>query len=298
MSLKRYRTETKCQNCDAEVKDKFCPNCGQENIQVQENFFHLIGEYISDSFQFDSKVLRSLVPLFTKPGFLTQEYWDGKRIRYIHPLRIFFYVTAVFALATTYFYEIQGEKIKDSMVHGDKALAKIDSSYLANLPDSARVLLPGTKKEYAASEVKEWKVRDARQVRKIKSGIDLILVNFKYVTFFLLPIYALIFKLFYRKRRKFYVDHVIYTIHLQTFVYCLISVLMLLLYFMPASLDLLKQGIFLPVAIYIAVSLHYLYQQKWWKTIVVSFLITVILFFITSLGIILPAFVDAIFLAK
>ena len=295
MSLKRYRTETNCQNCGTEVKGKFCPNCGQENIEVRENFFQVAVEYVSDSFSFDSKVLRSLIPLITKPGFLTQEYWDGKRIRYIHPLRIFFYVTVVFALSTTYLYEIHGDKLKDSMVLGDKNMAKIDSSYLANLPDTAKVMIPGLNQAFKVSEIKEAKTRDARMLRKFKQSLDLIFINLKYVTFFMLPVYALIFWMFYRKRREFFVDHLIYTIHLQTFIYCFVSVLMLSIYLYPPSVNIIIRTAFPIIAGYIALSLHYLYVQKWWKTIAVSLVITWILLFITLLGIFIPVLIDAMF---
>src|SRR3954467_15567727 len=105
MSHKNYRQETNCLNCGAEVTGKFCSNCGQENLETKENFFHLVGHFISDYFHFDSQLFRSLIPLFTKPGFLTQEYWAGRRTRYIHPLRLFFFVTIVFVLSTNAFYK-------------------------------------------------------------------------------------------------------------------------------------------------------------------------------------------------
>ncbi len=46
-------------------------------------------------FFYDSKFQKTFVPLFTKPGFLTREYLEGRRIRYVHPLRLYFFVSFV-----------------------------------------------------------------------------------------------------------------------------------------------------------------------------------------------------------
>src|SRR5688500_15873267 len=105
MSHKKYRAETNCLNCGAEILGKFCHRCGQENIDTHQNFFHLTWHFISDYLHFDSKFFRSVVPLFTRPGFLTKEYWEGRRVPYILPLRLFFFVTIIFMISTGYFYK-------------------------------------------------------------------------------------------------------------------------------------------------------------------------------------------------
>src|SRR5688500_1590968 len=105
MSHKKYRAETNCLNCGTEVLGRFCQNCGQENIEIKENFFHMVTHVMGDFFHFDSKFFRSLKPLFIKPGFLTREFWDGKRMQYIHPLRLFFFVTIVMVIIANAYYK-------------------------------------------------------------------------------------------------------------------------------------------------------------------------------------------------
>lgn len=49
--------------------------------------------FMSDYFTFDSKIFKSYFPLIFKPGFLTIEYLQGKREKYIPPLRMYIFVS-------------------------------------------------------------------------------------------------------------------------------------------------------------------------------------------------------------
>jgi hypothetical protein len=296
MSHKKYRAETNCLNCGTQVLGKFCQNCGQENIEVRENFFHIIGHFISDYLHFDSKFFRSLIPLFTKPGFLTRQYWDGKRVEYIHPLRLFFFITIIFMVSTSYFYNRFGSEMKSSIIQGDTVMAKLDTAYLFTLPDSQKISHPPWRDSITVAELRSLVKKENRQISKIHTGMDLVFKNLKYITFLLLPVYALIFKLLFIRRKSFYVDHVVYAMHLQTFVYFFFGILLLLPFVVPISLELLRRIAFFVIFIYIGFSLHRLYHQQWWKTILKSFVATVLLFFVTALTIILTAVSDAIFI--
>src|ERR1700741_894608 len=116
MSHKNYRKETNCLNCGAVVERRFCPECGQENLEIRENFFHIAFHTIGDFFHFDSKFFRSLIPLFTKPGFLTRQYWEGKRTSYIHPLRLFFFITIVMVIIANAYYHKYEKQIKEEKI--------------------------------------------------------------------------------------------------------------------------------------------------------------------------------------
>ncbi len=92
-------TENKesCLNCGAlrETNFKFCPECGQEFLQKQ-TLSVLFSQFLNDYFTFDSKIGRSILPLITRPGFLTLEYLRGKRVHYIPPLRLFIFLSIIF----------------------------------------------------------------------------------------------------------------------------------------------------------------------------------------------------------
>jgi hypothetical protein len=42
--------------------------------------------------------LNTLIPFFTKPGFLAQEYFKGKRKKYVPPMRMYMFVSIIFFL--------------------------------------------------------------------------------------------------------------------------------------------------------------------------------------------------------
>ncbi|GAB3822348.1 hypothetical protein GCM10028895_26610 [Pontibacter rugosus] len=93
---KHYRSDKNCQNCGTIVEDKFCPNCGQENLELHENFVHLALHSVGHYFHFESKFFNSMVPLFTKPGYLTKEYFAGRRAAHLNPISMYIFISILF----------------------------------------------------------------------------------------------------------------------------------------------------------------------------------------------------------
>jgi hypothetical protein len=253
----------------------------------------LAGHFIADYFHYDSKFFRSLVPLFTKPGFLTKQYWEGKRVHYIHPLRLFFFITIVFIISTTYFYRRFGSELKKEFSYQDKVLPQLDTTYFAKTPGSKKIFLRGD--SITIDSVRHEINSGARRMGKLQTGMDHVFVNLKYVMFLLLPLYALVFKVLYRRQKHFYVDHLVYMMHLQCFAYVILGLLFLIPFITPISIFALRQIAFFTILIYIFISLHNLYHQKVWKTVLKSILATVTLFFITFLSVLMVAAIDAMF---
>lgn len=93
---KHYRHENNCLNCGATLKGKFCHVCGQENLEIKESFGHMMSHAISDYFHFDDQFFHTLKPLLFKPGKLTVEYMAGKRASYLHPVKMYIFISLVF----------------------------------------------------------------------------------------------------------------------------------------------------------------------------------------------------------
>ena len=95
---KHYRKENDCLNCGSTIQGKFCSNCGQENLEIHESFGHLMNHAISDYFHFDHQFFNTIKPLLFKPGYLTNEYMAGKRVKYLHPVKMYIFISIVYFL--------------------------------------------------------------------------------------------------------------------------------------------------------------------------------------------------------
>ncbi|MFT4661776.1 MAG: putative RNA-binding Zn-ribbon protein involved in translation (DUF1610 family) [Patiriisocius sp.] len=95
---KKLRKSASCYNCDTVLghSENYCPNCGQENHSRQASTRILISDFLNDYLAFDSKLFRSVIPLVSKPGFITKEYLDGKRQRFIPPIRVFLFLSFIY----------------------------------------------------------------------------------------------------------------------------------------------------------------------------------------------------------
>ncbi|WP_105102245.1 DUF3667 domain-containing protein [Microbulbifer pacificus] len=93
------RTDARCANCDEPLLGPHCYACGQPEKSLVRQFPELIGDFFSAVFGLDSRIARTFGPLLLNPGFLTNEYFAGRRVRYVSPVRLFVFLclTAFFA---------------------------------------------------------------------------------------------------------------------------------------------------------------------------------------------------------
>ncbi|MGZ8538743.1 MAG: DUF3667 domain-containing protein, partial [Flavisolibacter sp.] len=93
MSHQKERTEKNCLNCGTTVAGKYCQVCGQENIVTRESFWSMFRHFIYDILHFDGNFFHTIKYMFTRPGFVARQYAEGKRARYIHPIRMYLFTS-------------------------------------------------------------------------------------------------------------------------------------------------------------------------------------------------------------
>ncbi|MBD8874204.1 DUF3667 domain-containing protein [Rhodanobacter sp. DHB23] len=79
-----------CANCGTPLAGEYCHECGQSVHSVLKPMHHMVEETVETVLHIDSRIVHTLPPLFLKPGFLTLEYFAGRRVRYIAPFRLMF----------------------------------------------------------------------------------------------------------------------------------------------------------------------------------------------------------------
>ena len=98
MSHTPLRKESDCLNCGATVQGRYCHACGQENTEPKETIWHMFTHFFYDITHFDGSFFVTLKDLLFKPGFLSKEYMLGRRKKYLHPVRMYVFTSAVFFL--------------------------------------------------------------------------------------------------------------------------------------------------------------------------------------------------------
>ena len=86
---------TTCQNCGTELLGPHCYKCGQPVHGLVRHFGSIIGDFLDSVFDLDSRTPRTIGPLLARPGYLTREYFEGRRVRYVSPVRLFFFLSIV-----------------------------------------------------------------------------------------------------------------------------------------------------------------------------------------------------------
>src|SRR5437899_320768 len=68
---------------------KYCATCGQKDQPTPPDFHHFLHDVTHEFLHVDGKILHSLKWLVFKPGSLTLDYWSGRRMGQVPPLRLY-----------------------------------------------------------------------------------------------------------------------------------------------------------------------------------------------------------------
>ena len=90
----------RCKNCQTDLlaAENYCPKCGQKNDVRRLSVVEFILESMGNFFSYDSKIIQSLIPFFTKPGVLSRKYVDGEKARFVVPFRMYMFFSVMFFL--------------------------------------------------------------------------------------------------------------------------------------------------------------------------------------------------------
>ncbi|HTL14082.1 MAG TPA: DUF3667 domain-containing protein [Thermomonas sp.] len=87
--------QARCRNCGTPLLGPHCYACGQPVKGLVRPLGNLAGDLLDSVFNIDTRIVRTLGPLFARPGFLTREYFAGRQVRYVTPVRLFFFLCIV-----------------------------------------------------------------------------------------------------------------------------------------------------------------------------------------------------------
>lgn len=181
-----------CKSCGNKFHGLYCNACGEKVLEAKDRTFRSFLQHVLLAITFaDNKFVKTFWLVVRNPGFISKEYAEGRRVNYIRPLQLFFILNLIYFLFTplqlfntslrTQLYLRTHSKLVQSMVY-----SKIGKDPL---------LLQGYELMYN---------------EKSTSLAKLLIIVFVVVA-------AVPVAIIYRKRNRFFTDHVTLAVELTTF---------------------------------------------------------------------------------
>lgn len=285
-----------CLNCGAHLRGQYCGQCGQRSRSRLIKLRELVADAFGDLFELDSRLWQTLVPLVIRPGQLTYDYLQGRRARFMPPFRMYLVLSLIFFVVAFFnpreelslffeppdsgelaadegeeegsiivaFNDNEGEEIEDDCELEDEDVRGVSGWFLKGLtPERFR-------------EVCEKIVAD-----KGKSLLDKVTDNVPAALIVLLPLMALVLKILYPLSRRYYVEHLLFFVHLHAFLFLLITlqILFVRLTAMFALPELVTVLVVLSSSIYALVYLFVAMRRVYGQGKIVTFLKYIVLIF-------------------
>lgn len=200
-----------CANCQTLLSGRYCSACGQRADAGVHTIGHFVGEAAEVLTHADSRLWNTVWPLLARPGFLTREYFAGRRARYLQPFRLYL-ITSVLFFVLTALLDPNGSGSAPPVPIGPKDCSDVTT----NLHLGSFQLLP--------------RLQAACHNIRADSGIEFgrrLTHNLGRAMFVFLPLVAALMKLLYWRPRRYYLEHLLLLIHNHSFAFLVMSIYML-----------------------------------------------------------------------
>lgn len=265
-----------CRNCGSPAPGAYCPACGQETALHPPSAREFLHEFVGHYIALEGALWRTLKALLV-PGKLTLEYFAGRRRQYVLPLRLYLTASLLFFLVAKVIAPQADFRVA---VGGDAVSAPARPDKLGNLtfsptrPEkSGNVTFSCDASTPACRKVQEKLRERYGELSQAKLGVivrDRLVAYSPYAMFFLLPIFAMLTRLAYRKRPFNYGEHLVFALHVHTFAFLAGAV--------AAIVGLLSIET-LAAAIYLALALTRVFGGRAWARIL-RFLFIFVAYFV------------------
>ncbi|MEO8036852.1 MAG: DUF3667 domain-containing protein, partial [Acidobacteriota bacterium] len=206
---------------------------------------------------FDGKIIRTLRYLFTRPGFLTREFLEGRRVRYITPLRLYLLMVALFSVLLAFL----GSGSAFVQVHTDSPKAGPASP--AGKPASGEL----------DRRIQRGFQRFDGHPEKLAEEVGLAVPKAMFV---LMPLFGAIVMIFERRREHFYIPHLYFAVHFHAFAFGLFSIITMIGAPQITVLRVLGKALVFSLFVYLYVALRRVYGDSrigaTMKTVAISLL--------------------------
>jgi hypothetical protein len=242
MSHSPIRKDKTCLNCRHVVEQKFCPNCGQENTDSRKTFHHLFIHFFEDLTHYENAFWKTIKNLLFKPSTLTKEYLSGKRLSYLAPVRLYIFISFITFLLIALFPSHISDNLNKSEKEINENLVKQDKKGVESFKKNTHFKLKSMKEvdsiqkygkpEEKYSDFEYWVYEKVVHVMEkntkgeiIEKFIESFVHNIPKILFIIMPFFAFFLWLFHNKKKWYYFDHGIFTLHYFSFLLLIFLIL-------------------------------------------------------------------------
>ena len=236
----------RCPNCGSADARRFCPDCGQSREpELREPATKYLRRTLYAFFTLDSRIWVTLRLLVRYPGELTLEYWRGRRARYVPPLRLYLVIS---------FFAFLFQAVGEPQITVSDGEDTATDSLVQQLVD------PDSPSEQS------WIVQQI-----LKATVEMpeqLAVYFRqrlpWAAFAVLPIFAAMLRLLYRRKERFFAPHMICALHIFSAGFLLVAVGGMIDWFLD---DQGQAAALVGALVLMVLALKRVYAQRWWLTI-------------------------------
>ena len=236
-------------------------------------------EYLHHYVAAEGKLLPTVKMLLLKPGQLTIEYLEGRRRRYVMPLSLYVTVSFVFFLLLGWSTAMTPPPAV-VVLDGNRSVpaTQMFSTLAASESD------PASKKLLTfLSDHLSWIFQPGR----LAAFTDHLLHRMPYTVFVLMPVFAAMCRLVYRKRHQNYGMHLLFTVHLHAFIF-----LVFLLCLLPGVNGFAGWAV-VAIPVYLILALKRVYGGRWWPQVARGALLCAGYGVVSGLALLVVAFVSS-----
>ncbi|MBK6596933.1 MAG: DUF3667 domain-containing protein [Proteobacteria bacterium] len=209
-----------CLNCGSLLSGRFCAHCGQKDERHVRSLWHFLREATEGITHADTRLWRTLRSLLTRPGLVTQDYFLGRRERYLPAVRLYLVVSIIFFLLAGLLGRNGTPIIIDASDLGaDTTTQETSEQQAARLCDQIQYRGP-----WASSMEPRLRAGCRKSLAdQGRSLISVLLHNIPRALFVVLPLLALLMKCLYLRRRRHFVEHLLFFVHNHSVAFLLLS---------------------------------------------------------------------------
>jgi hypothetical protein len=184
-----------CHNCDASLAGPWCAQCGQKSSSLNPTWHDVVHEWLHEVLHLDGKIFQTLRTLFLAPGALTAEHNRGRRASYIGPLRLYLTMSVVFFVLTSVVPN------PDAGVDSPQAATE-QAAETGGLPPGIVAIMPAPV------------VTGLQRASEHSEQFDELLSHtFQRMMFVLVPVFAALVLVAYRRWRRNYPEFLYFSLH-------------------------------------------------------------------------------------